>query len=93
MRRIRLSTLMLLIVIAAQGIALAVQQVRSSRCEAELRGKLQFANERNNNLRQMLKHEKMMARMQFSDLVRLQMEKERERLGVKAAGVEERTTE
>jgi type II secretory pathway pseudopilin PulG len=40
MRRFRLSTLMLLIVIAALGIALAVQQRRTARREAELQARL-----------------------------------------------------
>ncbi len=40
MRRFRLSTLMLLIVIAALSIALVVQHVRSSRREAELQARL-----------------------------------------------------
>jgi hypothetical protein len=39
MRRIRLSTLMLLIVIAAQGFALALQHVRTVRRERELEAK------------------------------------------------------
>ena len=40
MRRFRLSTLLLLIVIASLSIALAVQQRRGSRREAELQGRL-----------------------------------------------------
>ncbi len=40
MRRFRLSTLMLLIVIAALGVALAVQQRRAARREAELHARL-----------------------------------------------------
>jgi hypothetical protein len=40
MRRFRLSTLMLLIVIAALCIALVVQQRRAARREAELEGEL-----------------------------------------------------
>lgn len=40
MKRFRLSTLMLVIVIAALSIALAVQHVRTSRREAELQARL-----------------------------------------------------
>ena len=40
MRRIRLSTLMLLIVIAALSVALVVQQRRAARREAELQARL-----------------------------------------------------
>jgi hypothetical protein len=40
MKRFRLSTLMLLIVIAALSIALMLQQHRASRREAELQGRL-----------------------------------------------------
>src|ERR1700753_2404380 len=40
MRRFRLSTLMLVVVIAALSIALVVQHVRSSRHEAELQARL-----------------------------------------------------
>jgi hypothetical protein len=43
MRRFRMSTLMLLIVIAALGIALVVQQQRSARREAEFRVTLRRA--------------------------------------------------
>ena len=39
MKRFRLSTLMLLIVIAALGVALVVHQVRSSRRESELQAR------------------------------------------------------
>ena len=40
MRRFRLSTLMLLVVIAALGVALVVQQRRSARREADLQARL-----------------------------------------------------
>jgi hypothetical protein len=40
MKRFRLSTLMLLIVIAALGVAMVVQQRRAARREAELRARL-----------------------------------------------------
>jgi hypothetical protein len=40
MRRFRLSTLLLLVAIAALGIALVVQQHRAARREAELRAQL-----------------------------------------------------
>jgi hypothetical protein len=43
MRRFRLSTLMLMIVIAALGIALVVQQRRAARREAELLARLNGA--------------------------------------------------
>jgi hypothetical protein len=41
MKRFRLSTLMLLIVIAALGVALVVQQQRAARREAESRIRIQ----------------------------------------------------
>ena len=40
MKRFRLSTLMLLIVIAALGVAMVVQQRRAARRESELRARL-----------------------------------------------------
>ena len=40
MKRVRLSTLMLLIVIAALGVALVVQQRRAARREADLQARL-----------------------------------------------------
>jgi hypothetical protein len=40
MRRFRLSTLLLLVVIAAQGLGLAIQEVRHRRREAELRARI-----------------------------------------------------
>jgi hypothetical protein len=40
MRRFRLSTLMLLVVIAALGVALVVQERRATRREAELQAQL-----------------------------------------------------
>jgi hypothetical protein len=43
MRRYRLSTLMLLVVIAALSVTLAVQHQRAVRREADLRGKLAAA--------------------------------------------------
>jgi type II secretory pathway pseudopilin PulG len=43
MKRFRLSTLMLLIVIAALGVALVVQQRRAARREAELQARLNAA--------------------------------------------------
>jgi hypothetical protein len=43
MRRFRLSTLMLLIAIAALGVALVVKQRRAARREAELRDRLNSA--------------------------------------------------
>jgi hypothetical protein len=43
MKRFRLSTLMLLIVIAALCVALVVQQQRASRREAELQSRLDAA--------------------------------------------------
>jgi hypothetical protein len=46
MRRFRLSTLMLLIVVAALGVALAVQQRRAARREAELQTRLNAAENR-----------------------------------------------
>ena len=42
MKRIRLSTLMLLIVIAALGVALVVQERRAARRETELRLEMAF---------------------------------------------------
>jgi hypothetical protein len=45
MRRFRLSTLMLLVVIAALGVALAVQQRRAARREDGLRAKIKGLEE------------------------------------------------
>jgi hypothetical protein len=43
MKRLRLQTLMLLIVIAAQGMALVVREYRAARREAELQARLALA--------------------------------------------------
>lgn len=46
MKRFRLSTLMLLIVITAMGVTLVVQQQRAARREAELQAQLEANNAR-----------------------------------------------
>ncbi len=61
MKRFRLSTLMLLIMIAALGVALAVQQRRAARREAELQARLaELQNEFAVMQMVLAKHEKFM---------------------------------
>jgi hypothetical protein len=91
MKRFRLRTLMLLIVIAALGIAVVVQQRRAARREAELQAQLELANYKYNNIQVLLKNERMMSRMQLTNMIRLQAELERERLGSKTMGAKEGT--
>ena len=100
MRRFRLSTLMLLIVIAALGVALVVQQRRAARREAGLqaelqlgRGQLQLANEKLQNRELALKHERMMARMQITEMIKLNTELAQMRSRGQAAGAKEGTEE
>jgi hypothetical protein len=50
MKRFRLSTLMLLIVIAALSVALLLQQHRASRREAELEGQLEMIRARDEDM-------------------------------------------
>jgi type II secretory pathway pseudopilin PulG len=91
MKRFRLRTLMLLIVIAALGIAVVVQQRRAARREAELQAQLELLNDKYDNMQLLLKNERMMNRMQLTNMIRLQAELERERLGSKTMGAKEGT--
>jgi hypothetical protein len=98
MKRFRLSTLMLLVVIAALSIALVVQQRRATRREAKLhaelqlrQGQLQLTNENLQNRESLLKHDRMIARMELTERTKLNMELEQMRLRGQAAGAKEGT--
>ena len=82
---------MLLIVIAALGIAVVVQQRRAARREAELQAQLELANYKYNTTQLLLKNERMMSRMQLTNMKRLEAELQRERLGSKTMGAKEGT--
>jgi hypothetical protein len=82
---------MLLIVIAALGIAVVVQQRRAARREAELQAQLELANYKYNNMQLLLKNERMMSRMQLTNMIRLEAKLQRERLGSKTMGAKEGT--
>ena len=82
---------MLLIVIAALGIAVVVQQRRAARREAELQAQLELANYKYNTTQLLLKNERMMSRMQLTNMIRLEAELQRERLGSKTMGAKEGT--
>ena len=89
MKRFRLRTLILRIVIAALGIAVVVQQRRAARREAKLQAQLELANYKYNNIHLLLKNDRMMSRMQLTKMIRPQAELERERLGSKTMRAKE----
>jgi uncharacterized protein HemX len=86
MKRFRLSTLMLLVVIVGLAIALVVQQRRAMRREENLQaelqlrqGELRLANEKLHNKELLLRNERMMARMEFTEKIKPNMELEKMR--------------
>ena len=98
MERFRLSTLMLLIVIVALAIALVVQQLRATRREGKLQaeiqlgqGKPQLANEKLQNRELALKHQRMTARMQITEMIKLNTELAQMRSRGQAARAKEGT--
>ena len=76
MKRFRLSTLMLLIVIASLVFALVVQQRRAARLQAELTAQLRLADEQLLNTYVKLQQEIAASRQRSTELMRLYRELE-----------------
>jgi uncharacterized protein HemX len=86
MKRFRLSTLLLLVVIVGLAIALVIQERRATRREAHLQAELQLrqgefrlANEKIHNRELLLRNERMMAQMALTEKIKLNLDLEKMR--------------